>query len=118
MLFRSPFDAESLAGQGAPEVILCTSVQDAQAALETASALGWLEGEQPVRIYAAADTPEEADSLVADGVQAVAHYDPVAMGSTAARMALNALDHQFPGLGTELSSDEAGRFILPYGLSE
>ncbi len=113
-----PFDAESLAGQGAPEVILCTSVQDAQTALETASALGWLEGEQPVRIYAAADTPEEADSLVTDGVQAVAHYDPVAMGSTAARMALNALDHQFPGLGTELSSDEAGRFILPYGLSE
>ena len=113
-----PFDAESLAGQGAPEVILCTSAQDAQTALETALALGWLEGEQPVRIYAAADSPEEAEGLVADGVQAVAHYDPAAMGSTAARMALNALEHQFPGLGTELSSDEAGRFILPYGLSE
>ena len=55
---------------------------------------------------------------MADGVQAAAHYDPVAMGSAAAQMALNALDHQFPGLGTELSSDEAGRFILPYGLSE
>lgn len=113
-----PFDAESLAGQSAPEIILCTSVQDAQTALETAAALGWLEGEQPVRIYAAADTPEEASALVADGVQAAAHYDPVAMGSAAAQMALNALDHQFPGLGTELSSDEAGRFILPYGLSE
>lgn len=113
-----PFDAESLAGQTAPEIILCTSVQDAQTALETAAALGWLDGDQPVRIYAAADTPEEADALVADGVQAAAHYDPVAMGSTAAQMALNALNHQFPGLGTELSSDEAGRFILPYGLSE
>ncbi len=113
-----PFDAESLAGQSAPEVILCTSAQDAQTALETASALGWMEGEQPVRIYAAADSPEEAEGLVAEGVQAVAHYDPAAMGSTAARMALNALEHQFPGLGTELSSDEAGRFILPYGLSE
>lgn len=113
-----PFDAESLAGQSAPEIILCTSVADAQAALDTAAALGWLDGEQPVRIYAAADTPEEADALVAAGVQAVAHYDPVVMGSTAAHMALNALDHQFPGLGTELSSDEAGRFILPYGLTE
>ena len=113
-----PFDAESLAGQSAPEVILCTSAQDAQTALETASSLGWLEGERPVRIYAAADSPEEAEGLVAEGVQAVAHYDPAAMGSTAARMALNALEHQFPGLGTELSSDEAGRFILPYGLSE
>lgn len=113
-----PFDAETLAGQSAPELILCTSVQDARTALETAADLGWLEGEHPVRIYAAADTPEEADALVADGVQAAAHYDPVAMGSTAAQMALNALEHQFPGLGTELSSDEAGRFILPYGLSE
>lgn len=113
-----PFDAEALAGQGAPEIILCTSPEDAQSALETAAALGWLEGEQPVRVYAAADTPEEADALLAGGVQAVAHYDPAAMGATAARMALNALEHQFPGLGTELSSDEAGRFILPYGLSE
>ena len=113
-----PFDAEALAGQGAPEIILCTSLEDAQAALETAAALGWLEGEQPVRIYAAADTPEEANALLAGGVQAVAHYDPAAMGATAAKMALNALAHQFPGLGTELSSDEAGRFILPYGLSE
>ena len=40
------------------------------------------------------------------------------MASTAAKMALNTLDHQFPGIGTDLSSDEAGRFILPYGLSE
>lgn len=113
-----PFDADALAGQAAPEIILCTSVEDAQTALETASTLGWLEGEQPVRIYAAADTPEEANALVADGVQAAAHFDPVAMGSAAAQMALNALDHQFPGLGTDLTSDEAGRFILPYGLSE
>lgn len=113
-----PFDAEALAGQSAPEVILCTSEQDARAALETAAALGWLEGEQPVRIYAAADGPAEADALVADGVQAAAHYDPTLMASTAAQMALNALDHQFPGIGTDLSSDEAGRFILPYGLSE
>lgn len=112
------FDAEALAGQTAPEVILCTSEQDARAALETAAALGWLDGEQPVRIYAAADTPDAADALVADGVQAAAHYDPALMASTAAKMALNTLDHQFPGIGTDLSSDEAGRFILPYGSSE
>ena len=112
------FDAQSLDGQTPPEIILCTSVPDAQAALETAASLGWLEGEQPVRIYAAADTPEEADALVAAGAQAVAHFDPVAMGETAAQMALNALDHRFPGLDTGLTADEAGRFTLPYGLSE
>lgn len=61
---------------------------------------------------------DAADALVADGVQAAAHYDPALMASTAAKMALNTLDHQFPGIGTDLSSDEAGRFILPYGLSE
>ena len=71
-----------------------------------------------MRIYAAADTPEEADALVAAGAQAVAHFDPVAMGETAAQMALNALDHRFPGLDTGLTADEAGRFTLPYGLSE
>ena len=113
-----PFDAEALEGQAPPEIILCTAPQDALDALETAAALGWLEGEQPVRVYAAADSSEEAGALVAAGVQAAAHFDPAAMGHTAAQMTLNALDHRFPGLDTGLSSDEAGRFILPYGLSE
>ena len=112
------FDAEALAGQTPPEAILCTNAQDARAALAVAAALGWLDSEQPVRVYAAADTPQQADELVSEGVRAAAFYDPAAIAGAAAQMALNALEFQFVGLDTGLAPDAEGRFLLPYGLCQ
>lgn len=113
-----PFDAESLAEQSAPEAIFCTSARDARHALATAEALGWLEGEQPVRIYTATQAPAEAAALVEEGIQAVVHADPEAVATAAARMTLNMLDRLFPGIDTGLSADSSGQFILPSTLTE
>ena len=111
------FTAEALAGQTAPEVILCPDAGATRQALETAAALGWLEGEQPVRVYGAASSPAEAAALVEAGALAAAYQDPAAAGAAAAQLALNILEHRFPGTETELTADEAGRFLLPCGLA-
>lgn len=112
-----PFDAESLTGRQKPEFLLCTSAADARAAHALAGQLGWLEGDTPVRIAAAAQNEEEARALITDGVAlAVSYYDPEAMARAAAQMAENALSFCFVGQDTGLSPDADGRFILPFQL--
>ena len=113
-----PFEAQALAGQAAPEAILCSSEADALYALEVAAALGWLEGETPVRVYTLADDPDAARRLVSAGVTAAAYFEPTAVSEAAAIMAANALEYQFIATGTGLSPDSQGRILLPCGLAQ
>lgn len=113
------FDAEQLAGQPQPEFILCSNEQDARKAHETALSLGWLDGETPVRIAAAANTPDAAKSLVSDGVAlAAVYYEPDTVSDALAAFLPNVLERQFVALGSSLVPDAEGRFILPYKIAQ
>lgn len=113
------FDAELLAEQPQPELILCATEQDARTAHATAKALGWLDSETPVRLTAAVDTPEAAKALVEEGiVLAAAYTDPDSASDALASFLPNVLERQFVAQGTELVPDALGRFALPYQLAE
>lgn len=113
-----PFEAQALEGQAAPEAILCSCEADALYALEVADALGWREGDTPVRVYAMANTPEAAARLLESGVEAAAYFEPAAVSAAAAIMAANALEYQFIATGTDLSPDAQGRVLLPCDLAQ
>ena len=112
-----PFTAEALAGQQKPELLLCTTAEDARFLYDLAGQLGWLEGDAPVRIAAVAENSKLAQALVDDGIaMAATYYDIDQITQVAGQLALNALDSQFAGQGLELQPDETGRFFIPFGL--
>lgn len=113
-----PLTAEAYAQIPKPEFILCDNGLDARPARELAQAMGWLDGENPVRIGCAAASKEGAAGLIADGITdlPVPYYDVDAVSQSAAAFVHNVLDFQFIGQGTPLVPNSADRFILPYQL--
>lgn len=113
-----PLTAEAYAGIARPEFILCDNGLDARPAHELAQAMGWLDGENPVRIGCSAASKDGAAGLLADGITdlPVPYYDVDAVSQSAAVFVQNILDFRFIGQGTPLVPNSADRFILPYQL--
>lgn len=111
------FTADQLSGQQKPELLLCSTAEDAQAMHQLAQQLGWLDGDAPVRIATVAKDKASAETLLSDGTCfAASYYDPSAVSQTLVQLACNSLNEVYIAQDCPLQPDETSHFFVPFQL--
>lgn len=100
----------------APEILLCSGPQAAEAARQAAGRLGWhaAGGQGLIPILCAAPNEPTARALMKDGaISGCCYYDLEGVSRALAQLAVNAAQHEFVARDTGLEPN-GSEFLLPY----